>query len=161
MGFCFYAPVRPINYCFYPVRTSCQWVCPVLLMCLFPSADASLLSMLPSANASVIWWIIILIFIAGMGGIAFCLLLEPSIMLMRPLHLLCQCYFSVNTPSCHFFLLLIDFYIDSWNCWDCVLSVIENISSVDASFTYVVSMLPIYKCPLLTMLPSVDILIYR
>ena len=59
--------------------------------------------------------------------------------------------------------LLIDYNIDIniWDCWDCVLSVIDSVRSVDASFPYVVSMLHLCQCYLLQMLPSVDIFLHR
>ena len=71
--------------------------------------------MLLSADASVRWYIIILILIAGIFGVVFCLLLLPSVLLIIPFHMLCQCSLSLNSPFCQWFLPLIDFYIDIWD----------------------------------------------
>ena len=87
------------------------------------------------------------------------------IMLCRPnvFLSLCQWSLTVNAPVCRCVRLLIDYNIDIniWDCWDCVLSVIDSVRSVDASFPYVVSMLHLCQCYLLQMLPSVDIFLHR
>ena len=55
LGLCFYVPVRPIHDSFHPIRPSYKCVCPVLLMLFFIYVNAPLLSIIPSANASVRW----------------------------------------------------------------------------------------------------------
>ena len=96
-------------------------------MCFFLSVNDSLISMLPPADAPVRWYIIILILISGVVGIVFFLLLGPSVLLIFPFRLLCQWSLYVNAPFCQCFVPLIDCYIDSWDCWDCVLSIIAPV----------------------------------
>ena len=55
VGLCFYVPVCPMNASFPTVRPSYKCVCPVLLMCLFISINAPLLSMPLYSNATVRW----------------------------------------------------------------------------------------------------------
>ena len=77
--------------------------------------------------------------------------------------LYCQFFLTVNAPVCQCFrpLIYYNIDIDSWDFWDCVFSVIGSVRPVDASFPYVVSMLHFYQCSLLSMLTSIDWLIYR
>ena len=105
--------------------------------------------MLLSADASVRWYIIILILIAGAVGVVFCLLLGPSVLFMRSFHLLCQCSLSINAPFYQCLLPLIYLYIDRWVCWYWVLSVIATVHNytppphVDA---YLTPARPSYQC---------------
>ena len=107
-----------------PVIPSHKCVCPVLIMCFFLSVNSNLLSMLLFANASVFWYIIILILIAGIVWILFCMLLVPYVLLMYPFHMLCQCSLYANYNFWQCFLPLIDHYIYIWYFWYFVLSII-------------------------------------
>ena len=113
MGLCLYVPIHPINVPLPPVHPSYQCICTGLLVCFFPSVNSPLLSMIPYKNASFCWKFIILILIARIFGILFCLLLGPSVLLMHPFRMLCQCYLSVNASFCQYFILLIDWYINN------------------------------------------------
>ena len=74
----------------------------------------------------------------------------------------CQCPLTVNAPIYKCVRPLIDYNIDidSWDGWDCILSVIGTVYNVDASFPSVVSMLLFYQYSLMPFLPSVDRFLY-
>ena len=65
--------------------------------------------------------------IAGIVGIVFFLLLEPSILLVCCFHLLCQLSFSVNAHFWQWSFLLIDCYIYIWYFLDCFISIIVHV----------------------------------
>ena len=127
LGLCFYVPVRPINDYLPPICPSYQCISTVLLTSFFISANDILLSIIPSANASFRLQIKILISVAGIVGVVFCLLLVPSILLMCTFHMLCQLTLSDNATFFQCFLPLIDFCIDICDSWDYVHSVIAPI----------------------------------
>ena len=145
-------------------------------MCFFLYVNAPLFSMLTSSYVSVWWYFIILVLIAGIVGIVFCLLLGLSVLLMHPLYMLCNFTLSVNDPFCQCSLLLIYCYIDIWDCWGCVLSVIAPVRpymlpppSCWYVFTSCLTLLSVhppcfllicltfYKCSLLSVILSINV----
>ena len=107
LGLCLYVPARPIDDSFPPICPSYQCISTFILMSFFLSDNDNLLSIIPSVNASFRLYIKILILVAGIVGIVFCMLLGLYILLMRHFRMLCQLPLSVNATFFQCFLTLI------------------------------------------------------
>ena len=84
--------------------------------------------------------------------------------------MLCKCSLFIDDPFWQWLLLLIDFYIDSWDYWDCVLSVIATarpymhplslllmcLSLLSVPLISVSVLWPVYTSPYLLFLPSIN-----
>ena len=165
---------------FIYARPSCWFILhyyvfllPILMMCLFLSVICSLLPTMPSVDTliyqSIKWfWYWNLGYMGLCFYVPVCTIndylppIQTSYQSFYPALIMCF-FLSVNATVCRCVCPLIDYNIDinSWDFWDCVLSVIGPVRPIDFYFTYVVSMLPFCKCPLMKMIPSVDILLYR
>ena len=159
-------------------RPSCWCIFPSI-MCLLLSAVFSLLQRSPPVE-NLIDQLIKLFWYWKLGylGLCFYMTIHPinaSFPTARPSYqydcpvLLMHLFISVNDPLLSMLfsakyvrpLIYYNIDIDSWDWRDCVLSVIGTVHHVDVYFPYVVSILHLCQCPLMSTIPSIDRFLYR